>query len=204
VILVTQNQAFAGTATYVGGTRSTYVSGFSPLGYKLSAFPHRHIQPFVTGLSGFAVSPRDIPVFNSSSFNYTFEFGAGVEIYQSHTRSIQMEYRYHHLANISSGSVATWYRFGSLKVSLFLRTVNAQPKGPFSRASYLVSDIQTEFGGGVVPVTFTGISAPAPCCERTDRLSLMPSSSIARLPSARAFACVLTLPVKSNFFPSRV
>jgi opacity protein-like surface antigen len=118
VILVTQNQAYAGTATYVGGTRSTYVSGFSPLGYKLSAFPHRHIQPFVTGLGGFAVSPRDIPVFNSSSFNYTFEFGAGVEIYQTHTRSIQMEYRYHHLANVNSGSVANpGIDSGVLKVS---------------------------------------------------------------------------------------
>jgi len=118
VILVTQNQVYAGTATYVGGTRSTYVSGFSPLGYKLSAFPRRHIQPYVTGLSGFAVSPRDIPVFNSSSFNYTFEFGAGVEIYQSHTRSIQMEYRYHHLANISNGSVANpGIDSGVLKVS---------------------------------------------------------------------------------------
>jgi opacity protein-like surface antigen len=118
VILVTQNQVYPGTATYVGGTRSTYVSGFSPLGYKLSAFPHRHIQPFVTGLGGFAVSPRDIPVFNSSSFNYTFEFGAGVEIYQTHTRSVQMEYRYHHLANISSGSVANpGIDSGVLKVS---------------------------------------------------------------------------------------
>ncbi len=72
VILVTQNQVYAGTATYIGGTRSTYVSGFSPLGYKLSAFPHRRMQPFVTGLGGFAVSPRDIPVFNSSSFNLHF------------------------------------------------------------------------------------------------------------------------------------
>ena len=106
VILVTQNQAYAGTATYLGGTRSTYVSGFSPLGYKLSAFPHRRMQPFVTGLGGFAVSPRDIPVFNSSTFNFTFEAGAGVEIYQSHTRSCQLEYRYHHLANAGGGSSA--------------------------------------------------------------------------------------------------
>ena len=106
VILVTQNQAYAGTATYLGGTRSTYVSGFSPLGYKLSAFPHRRMQPFVTGLGGFAISPRDIPVFNSSTFNFTFEAGAGVEIYQTHSRSIQLEYRYHHLGNTSSGSSA--------------------------------------------------------------------------------------------------
>jgi opacity protein-like surface antigen len=72
----------------------------------------------VTGLSGFAVSPRDIPVFNSSWINYTFEFGAGVEMYQSHTRSVQMEYRYHHLGNASSGSVANpGIDSGVLKVS---------------------------------------------------------------------------------------
>src|SRR5258708_17181879 len=46
VLLVTQNQVYPGTATYIGGTRSTYVSGFSPLGYKLEAFPHRRIEPF--------------------------------------------------------------------------------------------------------------------------------------------------------------
>ena len=55
------------------------------------------MQPFVTGLGGFAVAPRDIPVFNSAAFNFTFEFGAGVEMFQTHTRSCQLEYRYHHL-----------------------------------------------------------------------------------------------------------
>ena len=47
---VTQNHVYAGTATYMGGTRSTYVTAFSPLGYKLSGFQGRRIQPFVTGL----------------------------------------------------------------------------------------------------------------------------------------------------------
>jgi opacity protein-like surface antigen len=117
VILVTQNQAYAGTATYIGGTRSTYVSGFSPLGYKLSAFPRRRMQPFVTGLGGFAVSPRDIPVFNSSAFNFTFEFGAGVEIFRTHTRSCQLEYRYHHLANAGSSGANPGIDSGVFKVS---------------------------------------------------------------------------------------
>jgi len=121
VILITQNQVYAGTATYIGGTRSTYVTAFSPLGYKLSAFPSRRIQPFVTGLGGFAVATRDIPVFNSSAFNYTFEAGAGVEWFQTHTRSCRFEYRYHHLANtgnaaenpgIDSGVVKVTYSFG--------------------------------------------------------------------------------------------
>jgi hypothetical protein len=121
VILVTQNQVYAGTATYMGGTRSTYVTAFSPLGYKLSAFPSRRIQPFVTGLGGFAVAARDIPVFNSSAFNYTFEVGGGVEWFQTHTRSCRFEYRYHHLANtggaeenpgIDSGVLKVTYSFG--------------------------------------------------------------------------------------------
>jgi len=104
VLLVTGNRIYAGTATYIGGTRSTYAAAFSPLGYKLSFLPHRRFQPFVTSLGGFAVSPRDIPVFNSSSVNFTFEFGAGVEIYRTHTRSCQLEYRYHHLANTSTNT----------------------------------------------------------------------------------------------------
>jgi hypothetical protein len=121
VILITQSQVYAGTATYIGGTRSTYVTAFSPLGYKLSAFPSRRIQPFVTGLGGFAVATRDIPVFNSSAFNYTFEFGGGVEWFQTHTRSCRFEYRYHHLANtgnaaenpgIDSGVLKVTYSFG--------------------------------------------------------------------------------------------
>ncbi len=121
VILVTQNQIYPGTATYMGGTRSTYVSAFSPLGYKLSAFPRKRVQPFVTGLGGFAVATRDIPVFNSSAFNYTFEVGGGVEWYQTHSRSCRFEYRYHHLANvgntaenpgIDSGVVKVTYSFG--------------------------------------------------------------------------------------------
>jgi opacity protein-like surface antigen len=117
VILVTQNQVYAGTATYIGGTRSTYVSAFSPLGYKLSVFPHKRIQPFVTGLGGFVVAPRDIPVFNSAAFNFTFEFGAGMEIFQTHSRSCRLEYRYHHLSNADRGDVNPGIDSGVLKVT---------------------------------------------------------------------------------------
>jgi hypothetical protein len=122
VVLVTQNHIYSGTATYMAGTRTTYMAAFSPLGYKVSFLPHRRFQPFLTGLGGFAVSPRDVPVFNSSTFNFTMEFGGGVEIYQSHTRSCQLEYRYHHMANagingaanpgIDSGVMKVTYSFG--------------------------------------------------------------------------------------------
>ncbi len=120
VVLVMHNAVYAGTATYIGGTRTTWVSAFSPLGYKLKLLPHSRVQPFVTGLGGFAVAARDIPVFNSSAFNFTMEMGAGVQVYRSHTRSCQFEYRYHHLANgggrtnpgIDSGVFKATYSFG--------------------------------------------------------------------------------------------
>ncbi len=117
VLLVNQNQVYAGTATYIGGTRTTYMSAFSPLGYKLSLRPHHRVQPFVTGLGGFAVAPRDVPVFNSSTVNFTFEFGGGVEIYQTHLRSCRFEYRYHHLANLGNGAENPGVDSGVFKVS---------------------------------------------------------------------------------------
>ena len=117
VILMANDRAYAGTATYIGGTRTTYVSAFSPVGYKLSLLPHKRYQPFVTGLSGFVVAPRDIPVFNSASFNFTFEVGAGVEIFQTHTRSCRLEYRYHHISNAGTGQVNPGIDSGVVKVS---------------------------------------------------------------------------------------
>jgi hypothetical protein len=117
VILILQDHVYAGTANYIGGTRTTYVSAFSPLGYKLSLLPRRRIQPFVSGLGGFAVSPRDIPVFNSSAFNLTFEFGAGVELFQTHTRSCRLEYSYHHLTNAGNGGANPGIDSGVYKVT---------------------------------------------------------------------------------------
>ena len=117
VFLVAQNQVYAGTATYIGGTRTTYMSAFSPLGYKVSLFPHHRVQPFVTGLSGFAVAPRDVPVFNSSTVNFTFEFGGGVEVFRTGARSCRFEYRYHHLANIGNGAANPGVDSGVFKVS---------------------------------------------------------------------------------------
>jgi opacity protein-like surface antigen len=117
VVLVTQGQEYTGTATYIAGTRTTWVTAISPVGYKLKAFPHHRLQPFVTGLGGFAISPRDIPVFNSSAFNFTFEFGAGVQVFQTHTRSMQLEYRYHHLANVGGSAENPGIDSGVFKAS---------------------------------------------------------------------------------------
>ncbi|HTU50376.1 MAG TPA: acyloxyacyl hydrolase [Acidobacteriaceae bacterium] len=112
-----QNYPF--TPTY--SRRWTYTGGASPVGWKLNGFTHRRIQPEFMGNGGFLISPRDIPVVNSSSFNFTFEVGAGLQWYRTPSQSIQVEIRYHHLSNGNLGTAnpgvdsALWkvtYTFG--------------------------------------------------------------------------------------------
>jgi hypothetical protein len=83
--------------------RWTYAFGLSPVGFRVSFLPHARIQPDLTLLGGFAVSPRDIPVFDSSAFNFTFSFGTGIEFFQRPHHATRIEYRIQHLSNKDIG-----------------------------------------------------------------------------------------------------
>jgi hypothetical protein len=84
--------------------RWTYTGGASPFGFKLNGFTHRRLQPEFTGNGGFLIAPRDIPVADSSFFNFTFEIGTGLQWYRTPSQSIQAEVRYHHLSNGNLGT----------------------------------------------------------------------------------------------------
>lgn len=92
------------TFTQTCSTRWTYAGGASPLGQRINFAPRTRLQPFVIGNAGFLVSPRDIPVNDSSRFNFTFEFGGGIEFFRDHHRSWSAEYRIHHLSNAYTGN----------------------------------------------------------------------------------------------------
>ena len=77
----------------------TYMGGFKPVGIRYNFLPSHRVQPFVNQHLGLLVSTRDVPVDNASSVNFTFEFGAGVELFRDHGRSISAEYRLHHFSN---------------------------------------------------------------------------------------------------------
>lgn len=103
VIQVNGNtQSYPWTANY--SRRWTYTGGASPIGLKLNGFTHRRLQPEFIGNGGFLIAPRDIPIADSSSFNFTFEFGAGLQWYRIPSQSIQAEIRYHHLSNHDLGT----------------------------------------------------------------------------------------------------
>jgi len=92
------------TYTQTCGTRWTYAGGLSPLGQRINIAPRHRLQPFVVSNAGFLAATRDIPVNNSSRFNFTFEFGAGLELFHDHRHSWSAEYRIHHISNAYTGT----------------------------------------------------------------------------------------------------
>ncbi|MGC2163786.1 MAG: acyloxyacyl hydrolase [Silvibacterium sp.] len=103
---VSNGVPFSETITITCGQRQwTFGEGFSPLGFKWNFLPRRRIQPVFTTLAGYMFSTKPIPVADAGSWNFTFEFGAGVEFYRSPTRSIRAEYRFHHISNNYTATV---------------------------------------------------------------------------------------------------
>ncbi len=103
------------------GRRWTYAPGVTPACFSVHLLPARAVQPFFAATGGFLVSPRDIPEFKTSAFNFTFSFGGGVEWFRDHRRSWTVEYRVQHMSNkeigfnnpgVDSQFVRVGYRFG--------------------------------------------------------------------------------------------
>ena len=101
--------------------RWTYAQGLSPAGTRINLLPHRRLQPTASFLAGYLLSAKKIPLDSAGSFNFTFEFGAGLEYYQSQTRSISLEYQIQHFSNaytaetnpgVDNGLVKLTYSFG--------------------------------------------------------------------------------------------
>jgi hypothetical protein len=113
----------AGTESYFTTCTRRWTIGeaMSPVGMQWNFLPRRKVQPLITGHGGYMYSTRPIPVFGAGSFNFTFDIGAGFELYRSKSRSIRAEYRYHHISNhetanenpgIDNGLFQVTYAFG--------------------------------------------------------------------------------------------
>jgi hypothetical protein len=103
------------------GRRWTIGEGFSPIGFQWNFLPRRKLQPIVLGHGGYMYSTQPIPTTDAGSFNFTFDFGVGFELYRTRTRSIRVDYRYHHISDhytttenpgIDNGLFTVAYSFG--------------------------------------------------------------------------------------------
>jgi hypothetical protein len=113
---------YSGTETLSCYSRRwTIGEAMSPVGMQWNFLPRRTMQPFFTGHGGYMYSTQQIPIPGAGSFNFTFDLGAGIELYRSKIRSIRAEYRYHHISNhntanenpgIDNGLFQVTYSFG--------------------------------------------------------------------------------------------
>jgi opacity protein-like surface antigen len=96
---------YAGTYSDSCSRRWTIGEGISPVGFQWNFMPKRRVQPILMGHGGYMYSTQAIPVDGSGSFNFTFDFGAGVEWFRANRHSWRAEYRYHHISNHDTANV---------------------------------------------------------------------------------------------------
>jgi hypothetical protein len=98
--------------TYVNyaavGRETVYGGGISPIGWKFNFMRSRRWQPLLASTGGFVASlrpiPEDIPL--ATQFNFTFDFQAGAEHYNSSgTRAWSFVAKVQHISNASRSSV---------------------------------------------------------------------------------------------------
>lgn len=80
------------------GSSTIYGAGLSPLGLKVN-FGQSWIQPFVAASVGFLYFEDDIPVPDSSRFNFTPEFGLGLQFFLTPKQALTLGYKLHHMSN---------------------------------------------------------------------------------------------------------
>jgi hypothetical protein len=98
-----------GGRIYITGSREVvYGGGVNPLGFKINLFRRRSFQPFVASTAGFVASLRPIPVdiHGEEQFNFTFDFQAGFQLYNSsRKRAWMFGYKYQHISNADRGEI---------------------------------------------------------------------------------------------------
>jgi hypothetical protein len=77
----------------------TYGAGVSPIGLKLNFRPAQKYQPFASGSAGFLYFTKDVPVPGAARFNFTYDFGGGLQIVKESGRAITLGYKYNHISN---------------------------------------------------------------------------------------------------------
>ena len=113
---------YSGTNTFsCSGRQWTIGEAFSPVGFRWNFRPTHPIQPFFEGHGGYMYTTHPIPIAQAGSFNFTFDFGAGIEWYRTPSHSMRFEWRYHHISDhdttdinpgIDNGLFQVTYVFG--------------------------------------------------------------------------------------------
>ncbi len=99
----------------------TFAQGGSPVGLRVNLRPRKPLQLTLSANGGYLFSTKAIPIPDAGSFNFTFEFGGGLEYFYAPRRSARLEYVIQHYSNhytapenpgVDSGFLKVTYAFG--------------------------------------------------------------------------------------------
>lgn len=74
-------------------------AGLSPVGFQLNFRRRERVQPFAQGSGGFLYFGERVPEECGAQFNFTADFGGGVQWKTGARRAWTIGYRYHHVSN---------------------------------------------------------------------------------------------------------
>jgi hypothetical protein len=74
-------------------------AGLSPVGFQLNFRRRERVQPFAQGSGGFLYFGERVPEERGAQFNFTADFGGGVQWKTGARRAWTLGYRYHHVSN---------------------------------------------------------------------------------------------------------
>ena len=91
---------FEATAGGVREVRKTITgAGLSPVGFQLNFRRRERVQPFAQASGGFLYFGERVPDARGAQFNFTGDFGGGVQWKTGARRAWTVGYRYHHVSN---------------------------------------------------------------------------------------------------------
>jgi hypothetical protein len=91
---------FEASATGFREVRRTITgAGLAPVGFQLNFRRRERVQPFAQTSGGFLYFGERIPTAQGAQFNFTADFGGGVQWKTAARRAWTIGYRYHHVSN---------------------------------------------------------------------------------------------------------
>ncbi|HUF27269.1 MAG TPA: acyloxyacyl hydrolase [Gemmatimonadaceae bacterium] len=79
-------------------------AGLAPLGLELYYALHPRVRMMVTSGAGVLVFEREVPIPEARRFNFTFDYGIGLQFERGERQSVVIGYRYHHLSNAKTAA----------------------------------------------------------------------------------------------------
>src|SRR5215472_6782171 len=77
--------------------------GAEPIGFAWNFRTASHFQPILETAGGVVYFNDQVPIADSSQFNFMFHFGAGIEFYGRSGHFLTIGYRYQHISNANTG-----------------------------------------------------------------------------------------------------